>query len=258
MSEEKNEYKIEGRPSTIFRVVKNKENPYAQIDRRVIENADLSFKARGILIYLLSKPDGWEVNMVDINNRSTDGMAAVRSGVKELQAAGYLKHERIHNQDTGVIAKHIWAVYESPIAPHSDIHNVDTPPMGVDNHNAISHIVDNPHYGESHLSNKVLKKELTTTDTSKEVFRTYQSEIGVLTPRISDSLGLWLDDPTCPSEWIVDVIKIAADQNKRNWAYCEAILKRWVIEGKTSVKKDPVGPKYANKREELFKQLENA
>ena len=204
--EQKGEYKMEGRPSTIFRVVKNKENPYAQIDRRVIENTDLSFKARGILIYLLSKPDGWEVNMVDINNKSTDGMAAVRSGVKELQAAGYLKHERIHNQDTGVIAKHIWTVHESPLPPHTDNRIMETPHIGVDNHIAKNHIVDNPHYGESHLSNKQLSNKLTTTSISKEVFRTYQSEIGVITPRISDSIGMWIDDPTCPNEWIIDVM----------------------------------------------------
>jgi len=102
------------------------------------------------------------------------------------------------------------------------------------------------------------KKELTTTSISKEVFRTYQSEIGVITPHISNLIGLWLDDPTCPSEWIIDVMKIAADNNKRNWAYCEAILKRWMVEGKTSVKKEPSGPKYSNKQADLLKQLETA
>ena len=104
----------------------------------------------------------------------------------------------------------------------------------------------------------VKKNTLTTTSISKEVFRTYQSEIGVITPHISNLIGLWLDDPTCPSEWIIDVMKIAADNNKRNWAYCEAILKRWMVEGKTSVKKEPSGPKYSNKQADLLKQLETA
>lgn len=98
----------------------------------------------------------------------------------------------------------------------------------------------------------------TTTNISKEVFKTYQSEIGIITPRIADTIGLWIDDPTCPSEWLLDVMKIAADQNKRNWAYCEAILKRWMVEGKTDIKKTPAGPKYSNKQAELLRQLENA
>jgi DnaD/phage-associated family protein len=38
-------------------------------------------------------------------------------------------------------------------------------------------------------------------------------------------------------EWIADVIEIAVKNNKRNWKYCEAILKRWKEEG-THGKKD--------------------
>ncbi len=34
MSEQQAPYKIEGRPATIFRTVKNKDNPYVMIDRR--------------------------------------------------------------------------------------------------------------------------------------------------------------------------------------------------------------------------------
>ena len=104
----------------------------------------------------------------------------------------------------------------------------------------------------------VVKKELTTTDDSKEIFRTYESEIGAITPHIANLIGLWIDDPTCPNEWISEVMKIASSLNIRNWAYCEAILKRWMVEGKTSVKKEPSGPKYSNKQADLLKQLETA
>jgi hypothetical protein len=66
MSEEHSEYKIEGRPSTIFRTVKNKDNPYVMIDRRPLDNPALSFKAKGILTYLMSRPNGWEVCIIDL------------------------------------------------------------------------------------------------------------------------------------------------------------------------------------------------
>ena len=49
MSEERKPYKIEGRTPTIYRVVKNKDNPYVMIDRRPVDNPALSFKAKGIL-----------------------------------------------------------------------------------------------------------------------------------------------------------------------------------------------------------------
>jgi len=32
-------------------------------------------------------------------------------------------------------------------------------------------------------------------------------------------------------EWIADAVELAVKNNKRNWKYCEAILKRWKEEG---------------------------
>jgi DnaD/phage-associated family protein len=62
------------------------------------------------------------------------------------------------------------------------------------------------------------------------IFKLYEENIGPLTPLIADALkdaeGLYSD------EWIADVIEIAVKNNKRNWKYCEAILKRWKEEGR--------------------------
>jgi DnaD/phage-associated family protein len=62
------------------------------------------------------------------------------------------------------------------------------------------------------------------------IFKLYEENIGPLTPLIADALkdaeSLYSD------EWIADVIEIAVKNNKRNWKYCEAILKRWKEEGR--------------------------
>jgi hypothetical protein len=127
MSEPKPEYKIQGRPSTIFRAAKTKDNPYVMVDKRIIDNVGLSFKAKGILVYLLSRPDGWEVNLMDLANRSTEGLSAVKSGCKELKEMGYLKHAGIRRAD-GKFDTVIWEVHE---APQVDNQLTDTPDMGV-------------------------------------------------------------------------------------------------------------------------------
>ena len=54
----------------------------------------LSWKAKGIAAYLLSKPPGWQIWTGDLIRRSTDGYAAVMAGLKELETYGYLKRER--------------------------------------------------------------------------------------------------------------------------------------------------------------------
>ncbi|MBI5841549.1 MAG: DnaD domain protein [Chloroflexi bacterium] len=62
------------------------------------------------------------------------------------------------------------------------------------------------------------------------VFKLYEENIGPLTPLIADALKdaeeLYTD------EWIAEAIEIAVKNNKRNWKYCEAILKRWKEKGK--------------------------
>ena len=62
------------------------------------------------------------------------------------------------------------------------------------------------------------------------VFKLYEENIGPLTPLIADALK---DAETIySSEWIADAIELAVKNNKRNWKYCEAILKRWKEEGR--------------------------
>ncbi len=64
------------------------------------------------------------------------------------------------------------------------------------------------------------------------IFTLYERNIGVLTPLIADRLRD--AELTYPHEWISDAMRRAVEQNKRNWAYVAAILKRWEAEGKAS------------------------
>jgi DNA replication protein len=62
------------------------------------------------------------------------------------------------------------------------------------------------------------------------VFRLYEENIGPLTPLIADALKD--AEETYQPEWIAEAIDLAVKNNKRNWKYCEAILKRWKEEGR--------------------------
>lgn len=64
----------------------------------------------------------------------------------------------------------------------------------------------------------------------KNIFTHYEGNIGILTPMIADSLTD--AEKVYPLEWIVGAIRLAVENNKRNWRYCEEILKRWKDEGK--------------------------
>ena len=61
-------------------------------------------------------------------------------------------------------------------------------------------------------------------------FKLYEENIGPLTPLIADTLKD-AEEAYSP-EWLADAIKLSAENNKRNWKYIEAILKRWKEEGR--------------------------
>lgn len=71
---------------------------------------------------------------------------------------------------------------------------------------------------------------------NSNVFATYENEIGILTPLISDKIQDAEKD--YPEEWIIEAIGVAAKNNKRNWGYVEGILKRWKADGKNNGKKE--------------------
>ena len=70
---------------------------YSVVHNDLIEDKRLSFKARGLLIYLLSKPDHWRTSMAHLAAVSPEGIHAVRSGMKELEANGYVRRVRKQN-----------------------------------------------------------------------------------------------------------------------------------------------------------------
>jgi DnaD/phage-associated family protein len=86
---------------------------------------------------------------------------------------------------------------------------------------------------------------------NSKIFTTYEKEIRPITPGIANSIGVWIDDPKIPDQWILDAIMEASTRGVRNWAYCDSILQRWATEGRKN-------GKVMNKQAELLKQLEEA
>lgn len=96
---------------TIIRV-RNKTENFSIIDNRFVLDKSLSFKAKGILVYLLTRPNDWKVYIAEIASHSVDGIDSVKSGLKELKEAGYVVHRVV--REKGKIIAHEYIVYETP------------------------------------------------------------------------------------------------------------------------------------------------
>ncbi|HLF05156.1 MAG TPA: DnaD domain protein [Dehalococcoidia bacterium] len=62
------------------------------------------------------------------------------------------------------------------------------------------------------------------------VFALYEDNIGTMGPIMAETLKA--AEAQYPAAWIAEAFGIAIAQNKRSWAYIEAILRRWAAEGK--------------------------
>ena len=73
--------------------IKVKKNTvYKTISTVVAKDPRLSYKARGVMFYLLSQSDNWKGQVFNIVESSKqDGVIAVRSALKELVTLGYAK-----------------------------------------------------------------------------------------------------------------------------------------------------------------------
>ena len=198
---------------TTFRTKHDKNNPYFQMNRAAVHDETLSYKALGILVYLLSKPDNWETRLSDLVNRHADGRESVRSGLKELEDAGYLKRSQERGED-GQFSSGTVDVYEKPSSEN---------PITVNSPLVINDVL--------------VSNEKTTNEESEfgKVIGYYQDNIGVLTPIIGDKIKDACEEFS--SSWIIEAIEEATTREKRSWSYVMGCLKNWKREGKSTAEK---------------------
>ena len=84
------------------------------VDQQLARDSSLSWKARGIFLYLWSQSEEWDFNELEVLRHATDGRDSFRTGVKELEEHGYLERERNRN-GKGQVSSSKWVLHEKPM-----------------------------------------------------------------------------------------------------------------------------------------------
>lgn len=84
------------------------------LSNTVLRDQALSWKARGLLAYLLSQPDGWRTSTDRLAQVAPDGRDSVRTAMRELETHGYVA--RIRRQDDAGRWHTLVIVREDPTA----------------------------------------------------------------------------------------------------------------------------------------------
>ncbi|MEB8885485.1 DnaD domain protein [Bacillus cereus] len=200
----------------IFRV--KKDTNYSVIHNTPLRDENLSWRAKGLLAYMLSLPDDWTFHATELSQHAKDSEKTTTSTLKELKKAGYLKRYPIQNSETGKISHWETIVYELPTIDTKN-HRVDKPPSG-ETTEWKSHPMDEPHD-----DNKESKSHVLVDEEFKVSYNFLKGEGIPLSEIAITELGEFCD--SFGSELIKHAAHKAIDENKPKWNYIKAILKSW-------------------------------
>lgn len=99
---------------------KRPEQRFIVVSKDISDNVSLSWQARGLLIYLLGKPDNWSVSVSHLVTQTRDssrksGREAVTAIIGELIASGYIKRsEHQRHDESGYMSGYDYTVFDEP------------------------------------------------------------------------------------------------------------------------------------------------
>jgi hypothetical protein len=106
---------------SVIRIKKAHRKPYVILDTTALLDDRLSYRAKGLHSYLMTKPEGWQVRLDYLAQQSpTEGREAVRTALTELEDAGYVKRQKVRGE-RGLLGGWNTVVYETPALCTEDI-----------------------------------------------------------------------------------------------------------------------------------------
>lgn len=199
---------------------------YTVINNTVLEDTRLSWRARGIAAYLLSKPDDWNINHVHLWQNGTEGRDAVIKALDELEATGYLRRTRRQDEQGRFTTELV--LYETPTTENQES---ATPGKRTDSGKPG---VGKPGVGKPGVllstEDQLLKTTTTTTSGSgcggsdfAATLACWKENVGGrVTPIIKRDLQAFVNE--YGSDQVIDAIEIAIRANNPTLRYVKGIL----------------------------------
>lgn len=132
---------------SVFKIEKNKN--YTVMSNYHLRDCDLSYKAKGLLSFMLSLPEDWDYSLAGLCSISKESRDGIRSILKELQEHHYIEIEKVRG-DKGYF-EYNYLIYEIP------------------NNNKLEKEQNNPDMENPHLDNPNVE---TTTQINTNIINT--------------------------------------------------------------------------------------
>jgi len=95
-------------------------NRYGVIPDKILNDKNLSLKAKGMFGYLQSKPDGWRFSVERITSQMKEGRDSIRRTLQELEKAGYLQRKLVYDNQKKKFNGYDYILSDKPILPKTN------------------------------------------------------------------------------------------------------------------------------------------
>jgi len=180
----------------------------------------LSWETRGLMGYLLTKPDNWQVRLEDLQKQGPAKLHKLRRMLAEARMYGYMNRIRISNQD-GTF-DWITEVFESPSQNPNPSSSVRFSTSGLSTSGKPADIVS---------TDLTSTESINVNERTKILSNLFQNNIALITPIMAESIkdaAVEFPDHT----WYVPAFKIAIENSARNWKYIYTVLSNWKTNGR--------------------------
>ena len=230
--------------------VKKESGNFVTIHKGFITDDRLSAKAKGILLYLLSRPDDWQIYTLEVVKHMNDGQKSINSGINELIKVGYVERSR-KRKDNGDFNGYDYVVYEKPKnirempfgenAKRENAKRINAKRENAKGHttninNTYKDLTNNYDTEINSSSSASTNKQQLPSHSYNNVFNFYQENgFGILQPFVVDQIENWIDDFNGNENIVIEALKEAATNNVCKWSYANSILKSWYQDGIKSI-----------------------
>lgn len=140
---------------------------FTTVRNEYLQDVNLSWKAKGLITYIMSLPPDWQLNLSDLKKRSKDGRDATAAGLRELITNGYCQRYKVRG-DGGAFAGCDYEVsdikeFESE-RPQTENPFMDTPQTGFPF--SVNPYTENPYTGKPTQINTNLSNETDIPNTN--------------------------------------------------------------------------------------------
>lgn len=137
---------------------------FTTVRNEYLQDVNLSWKAKGLITYIMSLPPDWQLNLSDLKNRSKDGRDATAAGLRELITNGYCQRCKVRG-DGGTFVGCDYVVSDiKEFEPQTENPFMDAPQT--ENPVAVNPETEKPDTGKPTLINTNLTKDSNTLNTN--------------------------------------------------------------------------------------------